>query len=367
VNIDILDSAYTVWERSPTKDILFKRNTISFDPLIDIGGGDSPRAAPAVAASGNNVHVVWRSFFSGGQFAEIIHTRSTDGGGDFGVGGGNLSGTFGDSTAPAVAVSGDNVYVVWSDNSPGNFEILYRRSTDGGETFGDTVNLSITAGDSSAPAVAVSGDNVYVVWSDNSLGNLDIFYRRSTDGGANFGDTVNLTNFGGDSSAPAVAVSGNNVYVVFRIKLFAADGAILYRRSTDGGANFGDTVNLSITAGDPFAPAVAVSGNNVYVVWGVDPGIDNPGGKFVLYRRSTDGGANFGSTVNINDASGQRVDAPAVAASGDNVYVVWCDKNLDIYYRRSTDGGANFGSTVNISNDVLDSRNPAVAASSNLT
>ena len=33
-------------------------------------------------------------------------------------------------------------------------------------------------------AIAVSGNNVYVVWVDNTLGNLDIFYKRRTDGGS---------------------------------------------------------------------------------------------------------------------------------------------------------------------------------------
>ena len=44
---------------------------------------------------------------------------------------------------PSIAVSG-NVYVVWKDNTPGNDEVFYRRSTDGGATFGSTVNLSNT-------------------------------------------------------------------------------------------------------------------------------------------------------------------------------------------------------------------------------
>ena len=152
MNIDILDSAYTVWEGTTTKDILFKRNTISFDPLIIIGNGDSPRAAPAVAVSGNNVHVVW------------------------GV-----------------------------DNSPGRF-VLYRRSTDGGANFGSTVNINEASGRrDGAPAVAASGDNVYVVWCDS----LEIFYSRSRNGGANFGSTMNISNTIFDSQNPAVAASSN--------------------------------------------------------------------------------------------------------------------------------------------------------------
>ena len=192
---------------------------------------------------------------------------------------------------PSIAVSGNNVYVVWKDNTLGNDEVFYRRSTDGGATFGRTVNLSNTAGFSGAPSIAVSGNNVYIVWYDETPGNSEIFYRRSTDDGATFGSTVNLSNNVGESAPSAIAVSGNNVYVVWRDNT-PGNFDMLYRRSTNGGASFGSTVNLSNNGGDSggTAQGVAASGNNVYVVWR-----DNtPGSYDIFYRKSTNGGASFG-------------------------------------------------------------------------
>ena len=53
------------------------------------------------------------------------------------------------SASPAIAVSGNNVHVVWDDNTPGNFDILYKRSTDGGASFTEPIkNLSGNAGTS---------------------------------------------------------------------------------------------------------------------------------------------------------------------------------------------------------------------------
>ena len=52
---------------------------------------------------------------------------------------------------------------------------MYRRSTDGGANFGATVNLSNNAFSSLDPAVATSGNNVYVVWYDNTPGSFEIF------------------------------------------------------------------------------------------------------------------------------------------------------------------------------------------------
>jgi hypothetical protein len=149
-----LDSLYTVWSEQDS-DIMFKRNAISFDPSI------------------------------------------------------NLSNTTGKAYGPAVAASENNVYVVWSDDTPGTTEILYRRSTDGGASFGGTVNL--TSISRPYATVAVSGNNVYVVWSDDTpgTGNFDILYIKSTDGGASFGGTVNLSNTTVNSGSPRVAASSN--------------------------------------------------------------------------------------------------------------------------------------------------------------
>ena len=114
---------------------------------------------------------------------EILYKRD---GADFDPTTLNLSNNAGESLSPAISVSGNNVHMVWRDITPGNNDILYRRSTDGGATFGPTINLSMDPGDSFDAAIAVSGNNVYVVWVDNTLGNLDIFYKRSTDGGTTF-------------------------------------------------------------------------------------------------------------------------------------------------------------------------------------
>jgi hypothetical protein len=138
---------------------------------------------------------------------------------------------------------------------------LYRRSTDGGANFGDTINLSNNVGVSANPAIAISGNNVYVIWQDDTPGDGDILYRRSTDGGANFDATINLSNNAGFSAAPAVAASANNVYVVWHDNNDTPVNEILYTRSTDDGAIFGATVNLSNNAGSSNNPDVAAINN----------------------------------------------------------------------------------------------------------
>ena len=50
--------------------------------------------------------------------------------------------------------------------TPGNNDIFYRRSTDSGGTFPNVIkNLSSNTEVSEVPAIAVSGNNVHVVWA----------------------------------------------------------------------------------------------------------------------------------------------------------------------------------------------------------
>ena len=47
-----------------------------------------------------------------------------------------------------IATSGDNVYITWWTNKPGNEEVMFRASTDNGATFGDKIKLSNTTASS---------------------------------------------------------------------------------------------------------------------------------------------------------------------------------------------------------------------------
>ncbi|HLE35324.1 MAG TPA: hypothetical protein VI698_05490, partial [Nitrososphaerales archaeon] len=107
----------------------------------------------------------------------------------------NISNNPGNANGPQIAVSGNNVYVAWRENS----DIYFRASTNNGGTFGGTTNLSNNAGTSQAPRIAAFGDNVYVLWQDNTPGNNDIFFKKSANNGTSFGSLVNLSLDGFDS------------------------------------------------------------------------------------------------------------------------------------------------------------------------
>jgi hypothetical protein len=112
-----------------------------------------------------------------------------------------------DDAVTDAKISLDSVYTVWEESlgSDNLSQILFKRNAI---SFDPSIIVSHN-GSFDVPAIDTSGNNVYVVWKESSLNASDIWYRRSTDGGANFSSNVNLTNTTRASTIPAVAASNN--------------------------------------------------------------------------------------------------------------------------------------------------------------
>ncbi len=94
-----------------------------------------------------------------------------------------------------IATSEGNVYATWWTNKTGNWEVMFRASNDGGATFGDKINLSNTPdADSENAEIFALGDSVFVSWWENSLQNAtsESVMRVSNDAGATFGPMMML-------------------------------------------------------------------------------------------------------------------------------------------------------------------------------
>jgi hypothetical protein len=100
-----------------------------------------------------------------------------------------------DTTPDApLATSGNNVYVSWWSNKTGNDEVMFKASTDGGETFGDKMNLSNTTNSQSQDAsIAAAGSNVYVSWWERNATSNEPVLRVSHDNGKTFGEKIMLS------------------------------------------------------------------------------------------------------------------------------------------------------------------------------
>ncbi|MGH9978180.1 MAG: hypothetical protein ACRD8Z_20470, partial [Nitrososphaeraceae archaeon] len=84
--------------------------------------------------------------------------------------------------------------------------------------FDDTMNISNNTEDSVYGQVRSSDNNIYVVWQESLPGhtdrNYEIFFKKSSDGGSSFGEKIRLSDNIGFSEHPQMASENKNVYVV---------------------------------------------------------------------------------------------------------------------------------------------------------
>jgi hypothetical protein len=279
----------------------------------------------------------------------------------------NLSNNPGNSTDAQIAVYQNNVYVVWSDATSGNGDIYFKRSVTNGTSFESTQNLSNNPGNSTDAQIAVYQNNVYVVWSDATSGNGDIYFKRSVTNGTIFSEIRNLSNNTGLSSDPQLSAVGGNVYVVWTDSS-SGNNEILFRHSNNTGERFRGASELSKTTSVDgeysLFPRITAIGSNVYAVWQ-----DKVSGNYEIFlRESSDGGIKFGSIKNLSRNNTGDSISPRIASSGNNVYVVWTDhepRKSEIFLRASNDNAASFGGIKNVSWSNGVSYDPKVAVSGN--
>ena len=169
-------------------------NTFSNSTNIT-GDPSSASLTPKLSASGDSVYLAWSDLKNGtGGNLDVFSMVATGDNSTFGSLT-NLSNDTAGSVNPDISTSGGKLHTVWGENTPGNNAIITRSSNDSGRTFDNKIflnnnNESLV----SHPKIAASGDNIIIVTSaQNKSGNQDILVRKSNDGGESFGEEINLT------------------------------------------------------------------------------------------------------------------------------------------------------------------------------
>jgi len=325
-------NVYVVWRDNPSNtvlnaEILFARSIDggkTFAAWENLSATPSTSTAPWVAASGQHVYVVWSEASSGATATDGYYLRySSDFGATFGAKS-NLSTLFGVPASGncAMATSGNNVFLSCTQVVSGNNEIVVARSNDNGATFSapQNVSLSPSAG-STKSRIAASGSHVYVAWEENAASASEILMASSADSGVSFGAPTNMSQTTGFSSiSVGLDADGSKVWLVWSDRSLGND-EVFYRRSTDAGATFSAAENLSLTSSGSSTSFVKGKGNQVWVAW-TDP---NPAGTIpdVYVRGSSDAGATFSDTLNISNSASINSNQPRIGLTDLAVSLFW--------------------------------------------
>jgi len=317
----------------------------------------SPNNSWCVASAGDTLHVVWEDNRDGNY--EIYYKRSTDAGLSWNIDT-RLTDNSGNSYSSCIVLTGQLVHVVWQEFSDGNPEIYYKRSTNGGSVWEPDTRLTDNSGISGYACITASGLAVNVVWEDDRDGNFEIYFKRSTDGGSSWNEDIRLTNNNSGSRAPSVSFESSALHVVFSDNR-VGNYEIYYKRSDDGGLIWSTDTQLTNNPAISSSPCISASGSGVNIVW-CDLRIFPPE---IYYKRSDNGGFSWGEDIRLTNNSAIS-NYPNIKASGLNIHLVWNDNrdgNYEIYYKHSGNEGLSWGIDTRLTNNTFDSYFPSVTAS----
>jgi hypothetical protein len=292
----------------------------------------------------------------------------------------NISSNKGHSELPKFDVVGNNISVIWLDDTFGAKDLFYKRSIDGGKTFEKPINLGRNFTGIYDHQVLSADNYVYVIWEQSPDSNGQIYFQRSIDGGKTFEKPINLGNNTGLSGTPQIAISNENTkgFVIYSPKVYVtwhdASNGIIIRKSDNGGQDFEKPIKLSENNPLSFFPKITTSGNNVYMAWVTiyDKGTEKERVE-VSFAKSNNGGKTFEKSFNLTTNSKISLD-PQITSSKNNVFVAWTNGTIvsegfplltDTIFRYSNNSGQTFQEAISLNNYTGWSIQPMIKSSGN--
>ena len=282
--------------------MLRTKKKAKFKKPVNITPHDAGAFTPRVAVdSDEGVNVVWGDTSSGGR--QVVFLRSTDQAITFTTPK-VISGSSPNAFDPEIAIvplaessAGFAIYVVWDDVINGQNVVMFSRSTDAGETFSAPTRVSRGSGSANESNIAAdSTGRIHVVWVDTGEGDAEAFYSRSTDGGDTFSDPVNVSGMrGAEVHKTIVTTSRNRVFVAFNEDQRTRQ--VFLAMSEDAGSSFGGPVQVSNA--DPSrgrghsASMVADVAGVLHLVYIDDSPIGD--GEGIAYYTNSSDGRRFGT------------------------------------------------------------------------
>jgi len=235
---------------------------------------------PWCAVRGDTVYVVYADFNTSTWYSQIKFTRSTNGGASFSTPT-VLSGSPSNVGLPFITVDPQGkIYVIWYNSSSDRFYLA--RSTNGGDSFTSPIfvlnvyfNYSYQWRAHPIPSLEAGGnDTLYLTWMDSRYGNWDILFSRSLDGGDSWSSPLRVNDDAGSSRQmmPMLTVDpGGGIHIAFYDRR-TGNWDIRYSRSIDKGLSFEPNLRVSDASfyGEYFMGdymGIRADTNYVYVTW----------------------------------------------------------------------------------------------------
>jgi len=324
----VLHVIWEGWRTYPMTDaceIFYKKSTnggVAWTPTRRITWRESLfRYVDIAVDSYDNIHVVWYEEAYGHN--EICYTKSTDGGATW-TAARYITWAAWSRYPEIIADSFTDLYVTFADGLSGDWVPYYKKSTDSGATWSPRRAWAFGR----ALSVDPSG-HLHVVWGDSSPGNQEIYYKKSTNGGDTWTARRRLTWTAGDSKGPEISIDPSGQFHVLWCDNTSGQYEYYYKKSTDGGNSW--TSAKRVTWGLSVLGQLTVAADPSHILHAV--WVDSAPGNHELCYTNTGGAAIKRLTWN----SGSSEDPDLIADPSGNLHLVWYDDtpgNWEIYYKK---------------------------------
>jgi hypothetical protein len=332
---------------------------LTFDDSLSYFG--YPTQWGIAADNSNRVHIVWYDLRDSQFASEVYYKRSTDNGATWDTETSLTTGSdYWQETPCIVPDALGRLHVVYTEfvypDSRFSPIIHYKRSMDGGNSWGSEMDITQVQGDFAGHTSLASdlSNGVYVLFCDQtgiSWNQLDNFFICSTNGGNTWGTPYRLTYSETALWGSIAADTLGRVHIVY-VEAPTSGRQLYYRRSTDMGQSFQSPVQLTTASSNKFNGSVYTNrGDNVHIVWEDE----RDGNGEIYYIRSTDGGNTWGTVTRLTNDPNESVEANITVDFFNNVYCVWHDdRGPDgVYFKESTDGGNTWSNDTCITNGAV--------------
>jgi uncharacterized Zn finger protein len=283
---------FIVWTdtiKTNNKQIMFTKsedNGTTFSKVISLSNNSQNSNNQEISAFNENVYVVWRESDQNNTDSDnnnsIIFKSSPDSGNTFINSIELIKNT--DNAFPKINSYDNNVYIVWNNENKKNGGLFFIKSSDKGSNFDKILKLG-NYSDSGESQIAVDKNEVLIIWGGFLAKNIsNIYYVKSNNDGNTFTDSKTIS----DKTIGSIntkdynklndiikkpmnveTINDNNLSYVVWQNTFSKQNAdiLLLLNNQKDNKYVTKLLNLSNNTSFSECPSIAISNNNVYIIW----------------------------------------------------------------------------------------------------